>query len=189
MVWILVAILVVLAAAALLYVARERRSRRLREGFGPEYQRTMARRGDRRAAESELRERERRREEFEIRELEPKVREHYADRWRGAQRRFVDQPVAAVGEADRLVTQVMRERGYPVDDDFDRRAADVSVDHPGVVQHYRIAHDISVRTTRGETGTEDLRQAMVHFRALFVELLGDDVREDAKMRHDVQQVR
>jgi len=189
MVWILVAILVLLAAGAVLYAARERRSRQLREGFGPEYQRTMAERGDRRAAESELRRREQRREQFEIRDLEPEVREHYADQWRGAQRRFVDQPVAAVGEADSLVTQVMRERGYPVADDFERRAADVSVDHPDVVQHYRVAHDISVRTTRGETGTEDLRQAMVHFRALFAELLGEDVREDAAMHDHVHEVR
>src|SRR5436189_6487260 len=101
MVWILVAILVLVAAAAVFYAARERRSRRLREGFGPEYQRTMAERGDRRAAESELREREQRREKFEIRELDPEVREHYTNEWRDAQRRFVDQPGAAVGEADR----------------------------------------------------------------------------------------
>jgi hypothetical protein len=185
MVWILVAILVLLAAGAVLYAARERRTRRLREGFGSEYERTLSERGDRRAAESELREREQRRDKLEIRELEPEVREHYAEQWRTEQRRFVDRPVAAVGEADRLVTEVMRARGYPVDEDFERRAADVSVDHPEVVQHYRIARDISVRTTRGETGTEDLRQAMVHFRALFEELLGQGVRDDAEMHHHV----
>src|SRR2546429_9359212 len=121
--------------------------------------------------------------------MRPVGSKHNADQWRELERGFVDQPVAAVGEADSLVTQVMRERGYPVDDDFDRRAADVSVDHPDVVQHYRIAHDISVRTTRGETGTEDLRQAMVHFRALFAELLGEDVREDAAIHHHFQEVR
>jgi hypothetical protein len=180
MVWILVAVLVVLAAGAVLYAARERRTRRLREGFGPEYQRTMAQRGDRRAAESELREREKRRDQFEIRQLDRDVRDDYADRWRVAQRRFVDQPVSAVGEADGLVTEVMRARGYPVDDDFEHRAADVSVDHPDVVEHYRKAHDISVRTTRGETGTEDLRQAMVHFRALFADLLDRDAHVETQ---------
>lgn len=186
MVWILVAVLIVLAAGALLYAVRERRTHRLREGFGPEYQRTMEQRGDRRAAESELREREKRREQFEIRRLDPEVRDEYASRWRGAQRRFVDQPVKAVGEADQLVTEVMRARGYPVADDFERRAADVSVDHPDVVEHYRNAHDISVRTTRGETGTEDLRMAMVHFRALFADLLDHDAHVEMQEEEEVR---
>jgi hypothetical protein len=187
--WIIIAILAVLVVGALLYAARERRTRRLREGFGPEYQRTVEARGDRRAAESDLLERERRREKLEIRELQPEVREHYAERWVAAQRRFVDEPESAVAEADALVSEVMRTRGYPVADEFERRAADVSVDHPDVVEHYRAAHDVSVRTRQGETSTEDLRQAMVHFRALFKELLGDDGREGHATRHDVKEVR
>ena len=115
-----------------------------------------------------------RRDQFEIRDLEPAARDRYAERWRAAQRRFVDQPGPAVGEADALVMEVMRDRGYPVADEFDQRAADISVDHPEVVEHYRAAHGISGRATAGEASTEDLRQAMVHFRELFVELLGED---------------
>jgi hypothetical protein len=112
----------------------------------------------------------------------PGARERYAERWQGAQRRFVDHPAQAVGEADSLVSAVMSERGYPVSDEFDQRAADISVDHPVVVEHYRAAHDISLRTTAGEATTEDLRQAMVHFRALFDELLGREERFDREER-------
>jgi FtsZ-interacting cell division protein ZipA len=172
---VIVAIVVIALIVAALVVARQRRSQQLQEGFGPEYERTVEERGgDRREAEAELRERARRRKEFDIRPLEPAARDRYAERWRAAQRRFVDQPGPAVGEADALVMEVMRDRGYPVADEFEQRAADVSVDHPEVVEHYRAAHAISTRATAGEAGTEDLRQAMVHFRALFAELLGDD---------------
>jgi hypothetical protein len=171
---ILVIVTIALIVVALLLM-RQRRSQQLQEGFGPEYDRTVEERGgDRREAEAELRERRQRRDQFEVRELEPAARDRYADRWRTAQRRFVDEPAPAVGEADALVMEVMRDRGYPVADEFDQRAADVSVDHPQVVEHYRAAHDISGRATAGEASTEDLRQAMVHFRALFVELLGAD---------------
>jgi hypothetical protein len=178
--WVLVAILLiaVLALGALLW--RQRRSQALQEGFGPEYERTLQERGDRREAEQELRERRERREELDIRPLEPAARDRYAERWQATQRRFVDQPAAAVGEADGLVMEVMRERGYPVADDFERRAADVSVDHPVVVEHYRAAHAISVRATGGEASTEDLRQALRHFRALFEELLGRDGARSAE---------
>ena len=175
MVIVILAILVIAVIVAALLYSRQRRSQQLQEGFGPEYERTVEERGgDRREAETELRERRDRHDKFEIRELEPAVRDRYADRWRDAQRRFVDEPAPAVGEADGLVMEVMRDRGYPVADEFDQRAADVSVDHPEVVEHYRAAHDISGRATAGEASTEDLRQAMVHFRALFVELLGTD---------------
>jgi FtsZ-interacting cell division protein ZipA len=174
MVIVILAIVVIAVVVAALLYSRQRRSQQLQEGFGPEYERTVEERGgDRREAEAELRERRDRRDQFEIRELEPAARDRYADRWRDAQRRFVDEPAPAVGEADALVMEVMRDRGYPVADEFDQRAADVSVDHPEVVEHYRAAHDISGRATAGEAGTEDLRQAMVHFRGLFVELLGD----------------
>src|SRR3954451_24187214 len=173
---VIVAIIVIaLIVAALLFMRRRQSSQQLQQGFGPEYERTVEERGgDRREAEAELRERRQRRESFEIRELEPAARDRYAERWRAAQGRLVDEPAPAVGQADALVMDVMRDRGYPVADEFDQRAADVSVDHPQVVEHYRAAHDISGRATAGEASTEDLRQAMVHFRALFVELLGDD---------------
>ena len=174
MVWVLVAILAIALAVAAVMLVRQRRSQQLREGFGPEYERTIAETGDRRAAESELTERRERRSKLEIRELDPDARDRYAERWRAAQRAFVDEPAAAVAEADRLVAEVMHERGYPVEEDFERRAADVSVDHPVVVENYRAAHAISTRTVRDEASTEDLRQALVHFRALFAELLGAD---------------
>jgi hypothetical protein len=174
MVWVLVAILAIALAAAVVVLVRQRRSQQLREGFGPEYDRTIAETGDRRAAERELAERRERRSELEIRDLDPEARDRYAERWRATQRTFVDQPAAAVAEADGLVAEVMHERGYPVEEDFERRAADVSVDHPVVVENYRAAHAISTRAVRDEASTEDLRQALVHFRALFTELLGED---------------
>jgi hypothetical protein len=172
---VIVAIIVIALIVVALLLMRQRRSQQLQQGFGPEYERTVEERGgDRREAEAELRERQERRQKFEVRELEPHARDEYAERWRAAQRRFVDEPAPAVGQADALVMEVMRDRGYPVADEFDQRAADVSVDHPEVVEHYRAAHDISGRATAGDASTEDLRQAMVHFRALFVELLGTD---------------
>jgi len=186
--WIVVAILAALLVGAAALLARRRRSQQLREGFGPEYQRTVAEHGDRRAAESELLERRQRREELEIRELEPAARERYDERWRAAQRRFVDEPGQAVAEADELVAAVMRDRGYPVEDDFDRRAADVSVDHPVVVEHYRAAHAISTQSAGGDADTEDLRQAMVHYRALFAELLGGDTGRRDEVDHDVKEM-
>jgi hypothetical protein len=174
--WIIVAILVVALVVLVVLLMRSRRSQRLQKEFGPEYGRVVADHGDRREAESELTERRERRAKLEIRELDPAARERYAERWAAAQRAFVDQPAPAVAEADALVSEVMRERGYPVSEDFEQRAANVSVDHPVVVEHYRGAHAISVRATQGDAGTEDLRQAMVHFRALFDELLGRDER-------------
>ena len=172
---VIVAIVLIVLIAAALFVMRRRQSQQLQKGFGPEYDRTLEERGgDRREAEAELRERRERRDQFDVRDLEPAARDRYSDRWRDAQRRFVDEPARAVGDADALVMEVMRDRGYPVAEEFDQRAADVSVDHPDVVEHYRAAHDISGRATAGEASTEDLRQAMVHFRALFVDLLGGE---------------
>jgi FtsZ-interacting cell division protein ZipA len=173
MVIVIVAIVLIALVVGALVLARQRRSQQLQEGFGPEYERTVSERGDRKQGEAELLERRKRHDRFEIRDLDPAARDRYADRWRSAQRRFVDEPGPAVGEADALVMEVMRDRGYPVADEFEQRAADVSVDHPQVVEHYRAAHHISGRATTSEASTEDLRQAMVHFRALFVELLGD----------------
>ncbi len=185
--WVLIIILLIVVAAAGVVIVRQRRSQQLQEGFGPEYGRTLADRGDRREAEAELRERRDRHEQLEIRELEPDVQVRYFDRWRAAQRTFVDQPAAAVGEADALVSEVMRERGYPVEDDFDRRAADISVEHPVVVENYRSAHEISGRAVRSEASTEDLRQAMINFRELFDELLGVHDQPRGETSEDINQ--
>jgi hypothetical protein len=171
-VWIVIAVVVV---AAVLFVAwravSSRRRRGLQERFGPEYDRTVETTGNRRAAESDLREREQRHEELDIRDLSPAARDRYFEQWRAVQVRFVDAPGEAVREADTLVQQVMRDRGYPVDD-FDTRADVVSVDHPHVVENYRAAHGVWAANERGEATTEDLRQSLVHYRSLFEELLG-----------------
>jgi hypothetical protein len=176
---LVVAILVVIVLLALLafFAGRQRRSRRLQESFGPEYDRTVEQAGDRRAAESELLERTERRQSFDIVPLEPEARARYLEAWRNTQAQFVDEPAEATREADRLITSVMRDRGYPVDD-FEQRAADISVDHPQVVDDYRAAHAIAARNDRSEATTEDLRQALVHYRSLFEELLEDQPAEE-----------
>jgi hypothetical protein len=176
--WILIAVAVVVLAGLLIWsLYRQRERNRLRSAFGPEYDRTVSVSG-RRGAESELAERERRRRHMEIVALEPAARQRYAEAWRDTQARFVDSPEQAIREADHLVTEVMRERGYPMED-FDQRAADVSVDHPNVVENYRAAHATSLANDQGRASTEDLRQAMVHYRALFVELL-EQPEEEAR---------
>jgi hypothetical protein len=178
-VWVIIAIVVIVAVALAVWAAtRKRRTESLRQQFGPEYDRTVEE-TDRREAESELERRRRRREELDIRPLAPGARTRYADEWRAVQARFVDDPPGAVARADELVTQVMRERGYPMDD-FDQRAADVSVDHPDVVDDYRSAHDISMRSANDQAETEDLRQAMVHYRALFEQLLEEQTGPEAR---------
>lgn len=170
-VWIVIAVVVVIVVAALIAAARSRRrSERIRGRFGPEYDRTVEHLGNRRRAESELSERERRREELDIRPLQPAARDRYIQSWRDVQIRFVDMPSESVRQADALVIQVMRDRGYPMED-FEQRAADVSVDHPRVVEDYRTAHAISQANDGGRATTEDLRRAMVHYRTLFEELL------------------
>ena len=177
-VWILIIAAIVLVVLMIAFGATRRRQRttQLREGFGPEYDRTVEDAGSRRRAESELAERQERREQLDIRPLTPAARDRYMDRWRDTQTHFVDDPGSAVGGADSLVQEVMRERGYPTDD-FEQRAADISVDHPHIVEHYRAAHDISQSHERGEASTEDLRQSLVHYRALFEELLETGPRE------------
>ncbi len=171
---VIIVVVVLLLVAAAILVPRMR-SRRLQEQFGPEYQRTVASAGDQRAAEKDLHEREHRRKELEIRPLDPGTRDAFAQRWRSTQEMFVDAPTEAVGTADTLVQEVMAERGYPVGD-FEQQARDVSVDHAGVVSEYHAAHEISLLNTRGQASTEQLREAMVHYRTLFAELLhdGDD---------------
>jgi len=171
------ALLIILIAAVAAVVAllaaqagQRRRSQQLQDQFGPEYQRTLDRAGDRREAESDLAERAHRRRELDIVELEPAVRSRYLEEWRATQNRFVDDPEGTTREADRLVAQVMRDRGYPVDD-FEAQAAVVSVDHPQVAENYRAAHAIWKANEDGGAGTDDLRQAFVHYRSLFAELL------------------
>ena len=168
---VVIVVVVLLLLAAALLVPRMR-SRRLQQHFGPEYDRTVDTAGDRRAAERDLEERERERKDLEIRALDPGARSAYSRRWRTVQEQFVDSPDRAVGDADVLVEEVMRERGYPVGD-FEQQARVVSVDHADVAAEYHAAHEISLRNQRGEASTEQLREAMVHYRTLFAELLDD----------------
>jgi hypothetical protein len=177
-VWVAIVVAVILVLAAAFAAWQKRRRTHLQERFGPEYERTVAEADNRRDAEKELAERERRHEELEIRPLSETARARHADEWQAVQARFVDDPEGAVGDADRLVQQVMAERGYPTDEDFERRAADVSVEHPQVVENFREGHRLWQSYSSGERGTEDLRQAMVHYRSLFEELLegGPDER-------------
>ena len=166
---------VVIIAIILVAVMASRRaaSARLAQRFGPEYEKTIRERGDRTEAERELAAREKRVKQFHIEELPAGARSRYTEEWRTVQTRFVDEPKGAIDEADRLVNQVMRDRGYPAGE-FEQQAADLSPDHPRVLQNYRTAHEIAVRSEQGEASTEDLRQAMVHYRAIFSDLLGTD---------------
>ena len=171
--WILIAAAVVIVAGlvvAAVSVSRRKRTAGLQERFGPEYERTVLEAGEQKTAEKELAARERKRDKLDIVPLTPEALAKYANRWQMVQTAFVDNPSSAVGDADRLVTEVMRERGYPVDD-FDQQAADISVDHPTVVENYRAAHSIHLSQQNGDVGTEAQRQAFVHYRALFEKLL------------------
>lgn len=170
---VLVLVVVVLLAVVAWLVYQRQRSDRLRSRFGPEYERTVDEAGNRRSAEAELEARQRRVERLRIHSLDADERERFASEWRAVQARFVDAPFEAIGDADRLIGEVMAARGYPVSD-FDQRVDDVSVDHPAVVEHYRIAHDIATREQGPSADTESLRQAMVHYRALFDDLLAPD---------------
>ncbi len=152
-------------------LSRRRRSTQLQQHFGPEYERSVAATGDRRSAEAELAERRQRREEFDVRDLNPEERDRFRASWNEIQRGFVDDPRQSLRSADLLVAEIMRTRGYPVDDDFDRRADDLSVDHPRVVQHYREARQ--VRDASGEVDTERQRTAVTSYRSLINALLGD----------------
>jgi FtsZ-interacting cell division protein ZipA len=167
---IVIAIVAILIVAAIL-ISRRRRSDHLRSRFGPEYDRAIEGKGDRGKAEAELASREKRVEKLDIRPLDESERKRFIERWSEIQARFVDDPPRAVAFADALLAEVMKARGYPVSD-FEQRAGDISVDHPRVVEHYRAAHDIAVRHEHGQASTEELRQAMIHYRALFDDLVG-----------------
>jgi hypothetical protein len=166
-----VALLVAIVASIWLYT-RNRRTRDLRSKFGPEYRRVARAEGDAAQAESILLAREKRVKKLEIKPLTDAERNQFADQWEHTQAEFVDNPTAAVTHADTLVQEVMNVRGYPVAD-FEQRVADVSVDHPAVVQNYRLAHDIAIRDEQDDVGMEKLREAMLHYRALFADLLHD----------------
>jgi hypothetical protein len=180
--WFFIAALVLIAIGGLIVAAstgRRKRTDRLKQQFGPEYDRAVADVGEQQAAEKELVARERKRNKLDIRPLTPDALQAYSQRWRRVQTAFVDNPSSALDDADRLLTEVMRERGYPVDD-FDQRAADISVDHPTVVENYRAAHAIHLSDQNGDAGTEKQRQAFVHYRTLFDKLLeGSDHKPQA----------
>jgi len=174
--WVAVVVVAVVAVAAVAYVVMQQQRRsRLRERFGPEYERMMAEHESKKDVEQELLAREQRHAELDIRPLPEESRQTYAQRWTEVQERFVDAPGFAVTEADQLVAAVMAERGYPTEN-FEQRLSDLSVGHAATLDHYRTAHEISGRAARKEASTEELRQAMVHYRALFEELLHETSR-------------
>jgi FtsZ-interacting cell division protein ZipA len=170
---VILAVAVVLAiAVAIWFYMQRRQTNQLRSKFGPEYNRAIRSEGDTKHAEQVLAERQNRVEKLNIRVLSASERNDFAQAWEQEQARFVDEPTTAVKNADRLVQRVMKARGYPVSD-FEQRVADVSVDHPVVVQNYRVAHDIAARGQNEDVSTEELREAMIHYRALFADLLHD----------------
>jgi hypothetical protein len=173
---IVAVIVVIVVVAAVAAVAAQTRRRRLRERFGPEYDRVVEENTSRRKAESELTQRERRVKGLDIRPLDPATRAKYVDQWTGIQERFVDRPKEAVGDAHLVVVKVMTQRGYPTDDGG-QVLADLSVEHAQTLDHYRAATTISSQAASGAATTEDLRQAMIHYRVLFRDLLGESVAD------------
>jgi hypothetical protein len=170
----LIVMAVILAAAFVGWMIYQKlRTEQLRKRFGPEYDRQLETNGSRKKAEAVLLQRQERVEHLSLRPLSPSDRGRFEGTWRAVQARFVDSPETAVADADRLVSEVMMKRGYPVTD-FEQRAADISVGHPVVVENYREAHAIALKQSRGEANTEELRQALIHFRALFDELVSEE---------------
>jgi hypothetical protein len=165
------AVILTIAVLAWLYVRKRRNTTAgLRQKFGPEYERAVQKQGSERKAEAKLADRQERVEKLNLRDLDPMERERFSKQWESVQSRFVDSPRGAVAEADDLVSSLMKTRGYPISD-FDQRAADISVDHPRVVENYRSAHAIALQVGKNEASTEDLRTAMIHYRSLFAELV------------------
>jgi len=186
--WIIVtgvAVVALLAVAVWLLSQKRKQSARLQQRFGPEYSRTVGELGGRTKAESELKAREKRVEDLSITPLSPAEATRFSQAWSALQGRFVDNPKGVVIQADQLVRELMTKRGYPMGD-FERRAADISVDHPTVVENYRAAQTIAARDQRGEADTEELRKAVVHYRVLFDEML--DVREARQEAPSAQQM-
>jgi hypothetical protein len=180
--WALVAVGALVVVALVIWQAmKQRRTRELQGRFGPEYDRTLDVAESKRDAEAELSARADRRDELEIRPLTTAARERYLVEWQRVQAKFVDDPDGAVRDADMTIQSVMADRGYPVDD-FEQRAADVSVDHPQVVENYRLGHRLARASALGDGTTEDLRQAMQHYRLLFEELIEDTA--DAPLDRD-----
>jgi hypothetical protein len=178
--WVIAAVVVVALIVVIGLVTREtrrRQSARLQRRFGPEYARTVTQRGDRSKAEAELLAREKRVEKLKLMSLSSEDQARFTEAWRTLQTRFVDNPRGVVADADRLVRDLMVKRGYPMGD-FERRAADISVDHPRVVDAYRSARAIAVRDERGEASTEELRKAVVYYRTLFDDLLEVPARKE-----------
>ncbi len=169
---VIVVVVIVVAGVGWIWMRRQR-TQKLTEQYGPEYQRAVESAGGQRAAERELDARQERVKTFEIRALSTAEHDRYLANWKESQAHFVDDPSGAISQADVLVQEVMRARGYPMAD-FEQRAADISVDHPRVLDEYRAAHNIAERQATGGVETEDLRQAMVHYRALFDDLLETD---------------
>jgi hypothetical protein len=172
---VIVVLLLALGAAAVV-ISRRRRSEQLQEHYGPEYERSVRETGDRRSAEAALTEREQRVKDLDIRELRPEERAQYRASWNDIQRGFVDDPVRSVHAADRLVVDVMKTRGYPVDD-FDRRAEDISVAHPEVVEHYRDARAVREATDQGNVDTDQQRRAVTSYRDLVDALIGAETED------------
>jgi len=170
-VWVLIGIALVFAVATVVWQAlARRRTTKLQQQFGPEYERAVGGAESKRDAEAELQARQERRRQIEVRPLSQAARDRYLDGWQNVQAQFVDDPRGAVADADELIQTVMADRGYPVED-FEQRAADISVDHPQVVENYRRGHALAQASADGGDTTEDLRQAMRHYRALFDELV------------------
>jgi hypothetical protein len=166
-----IAVVAIIVLAAIVYaVYRQQRSKALKDKFGPEYDRAVDSYGGQGRAESVLAKREKRVEKLDIHPLTPQESSRFAAQWKTVQMRFVDDPASSIGDADRLVAQVMGARGYPMAD-FEQRAADISVSHPGVVEHYRAAHEIAQKHRQRPVSTEELRKAFLHYRELFASLL------------------
>jgi hypothetical protein len=179
--WILIVVGVLLVAALAFAALKRQRTARLQQRFGSEYDRTVEKSDSRRAAEADLKTRVERRERLQIRPLSADARNRYAASWKQVQMNFVDDPSGAIREANELVVAVMRERGYPMDD-FDRQADDISVDYPQVVERYRSANGIAKKNEEGRATTEDQRQAVQHYRALFEELLQEPPEDQPLQR-------
>ena len=167
-----VVIIAIIAVVGIAFLVRKQRTQRLKRRFGPEYQRTLEETGSATKAEAKLEKLEKRVERYHLKTLSPDSRANFVANWQRIQSRFVDDPKNALTDADKLIQELMTARGYPVTD-FEQRAADISVDYPSVVEHYRAGHALANRNAQGQASTEDLRQAMIRYRTLFAELAGE----------------